>query len=146
MSAGHQRRALLHGRGDVVLRFGNLRFGDQRPHHDAGVAGIADRELTRELRGALHDLGLSFVRHEDPRRERAALALVGHEDTEAHVPGVLGGFGQVDRGGLPAELEMYLLHRRRRLRHDLAAHLRRPRERDHVDRGMCLDELPPPIC
>src|SRR5207237_86813 len=97
-SAGYERCTRLPGGGDVVLRFRDLSFGDQWPHENARVAGIADRELARELRGALHDLGLVCVRNEDSRRERAALALVRHEDAEAHLPRVLGGLGQVDRG------------------------------------------------
>src|SRR5258708_39860527 len=92
-SAGHERRPLLLGGGDVVLRFRDLSFGDQWPHENGRVAGIADRELARELRGALHDLGLVCVRNEDPRRERATLALVRNEDAEAHLPRVLGGLG-----------------------------------------------------
>ena len=142
MPARDHGRAVLDRGRDVTLGLRDLRIGDQRAHHDAVIARVTDGKLARVLRRALHDLGFALVRHEDARRERAPLALVRHEYTQAHVPRVLRRLRQVDRRRLAAELEVHLLHRRCCLRHDLAPDLRRSGERDHVDRRMRRDQLP----
>ena len=78
LAAGDQRGAGLDGTLDHAVDLVALLLTDQRTHVGLGIGRVAVPHQAEVVLDQLDDLVVVLARHQQPRRQRAALAGVGH--------------------------------------------------------------------
>ena len=137
-AADHRLGAVGDRAIDVARDLLALARVDQRAHHRSrGRSGRRTRRRRASSRAASTDFVVAVARHDEARRDRAALTRVRGRRVRAEQRGhrEVAVVEQHERR-LAAELEEHALHGRARGRHDLAADRRRAGERHDVDVGM----------
>ena len=137
LAAEHDLAALAAGALDERVHALLVRLRDQRAHLRLGVERVAHLHAAGLLAERVDEVVVDRLLDEDPRARLAALAgrVVDRPDRARDRRAEVG-VREDEVGALAAELERQPLDRLGAEPHDLAAGLRRARERDLVDAGV----------
>src|SRR3954469_3385732 len=134
VAAGDDLAALLDRVGDVLLDLGDRLVVDQRALLHAVLEAVADLELSGRGGKPLGESIVDAVLDEEAVGADAGLAGVAVLRSDGAFDGAVEvGVVEDDEGGVAAELHRDLLHRLRRLLHQLLAALGRAGEGDLLD-------------